>query len=919
MRLFTNCIVFFCITTIFLISCADKKSHPGKVATSPSKLIEQFNRYDSLYKIYDKTRDITALKKAGHIADSILSISEILSDSGLQKKYLALLLNRAADLNDLKKFIQSRELFEKYTSLYAQFKISKPRLLAYAQTTLANIYTQYGEYNKSVLLLKGSISNYQNLKDTEAIFSSSINYSISLKELTRYTEAAKTLQQIFPFRITSPRRKANALVELADIQVRQKKNTEPYILIQQAKQILLGIPNDMSITETYAQLYRIEGDLEIANNNPQKALFAYHQSLDSAKKSSAQNLRDREIGKTYIAIGKALEQLHLSDSALTFYNKALYTVVDVDTVNKFSLPQAKDIYAENTIAEALYARANCITNRGMQNIMELQNAVSCYQLAFATESKLLNAFSYDESRLYMVNQTRMQTEKAIGICYQLYSKTKEVRWANAAFLFAEHNKAFVLEESVRRNTAAALFLQNDSSYKKMQELQSNLALTEIELGKQHFAAAPDSTLLQSLNTTKQKAEEELLAAENNIRIKNPQYNNWLNDDSEFSAEDIINKTIGNNTGMVEYFSGDSSMYVFSAAKNKPLAFYKLADSIKNTAADFLHFFANQNLILNNPVQYAAVANTLYQSLLAQCLLAGCSSLLIIPDGFISYIPFDALLTGSTSSTNIAAFPFLIKQQEIYYAFSCKTLLAQAQIKNNTDDNTLAAFAPVFSGKERGLATLVHSNEELDAIKQWYPQGKFFNGNAATLKQFDDNCNSAAIIHLATHASPGNDTLPARVELYDSSVYINSIYTKKINATLVVLSGCETGTGLLNKSEGLMSLARGFSYAGTKNVIASLWQTEDNSSATIFKNFYSNLQSNNFSGALRKAKLDLLNNATVAAASPYYWSGYIYIGAPDENAPAQSSAKLKWLAALTNLLIISVYLIFVKRRRKQSIR
>jgi len=118
---------------------------------------------------------------------------------------------------------------------------------------------------------------------------------------------------------------------------------------------------------------------------------------------------------------------------------------------------------------------------------------------------------------------------------------------------------------------------------------------------------------------------------------------------------------------------------------------------------------------------------------------------------------------------------------------------------------------------------------------------------------------------------------------------------------------------------LMSLARGFSYAGTKNVIASLWQTEDNSASAIFKNFYSNLATVNFSAALRKAKLDFLNNTSVSAASPYYWSGYIYIGAPNESLPAPSFNKLKWLAALTSLALITAYFIFIRRRRQQSIR
>lgn len=912
--------LLFIFFLLILYSCNYHKSASADNIADTAKINYWKKNFDTLYDKYWNTNEIGYIQKAVVFGDSLRAFENILlTDTNYRKWYIGALKDNGVALHDLGNFIKSREVFDRYLFLYREYKLDKPASLSYVQLTVANIYSRYGDYKKAVLLLSQCLEYYRKEKNGEHIAAGILNLSVALKQLERYTEAENILQQVFQLPSLSAKRITRACIELADIYVRQNKLSEAGLQIEKAKRLLVTAPGDMGITEAYAGLYNIEGDFQMASNDPQKALAAYQQSLDSAKKSAAQNLRDREIGKIYIAMGKAVEQLHFSDSALIFYSKALYTIINVDTLNKFSLPQPKDIYAEAIITDALYARANCIINRGMQNTAELENAVSCYHLAFATASKLLNAFSYDESRMHLVSETRKQTEKAIGVCYQLYKKTNDVHWANEAFLFAEHNKAFVLEESVRRNTAASLFLQTDSLYEKMQQLQSNLALTEIELGKQHFAATPDSASLQSLNAAKQKTEEELLTAENNIRIKNPQYNNWLNEETTLSAEDVINKTIAGNTSMIEYFSGDSSLYAFSAEKNKAPKFYKVDDTVKNITADFLHFFSNQNMILNNPVQYASVANHLYQSLVGPYLSQGNKIALIIPDGFIAYIPFDALLTSNTTSTNIAAFPFLIKQQEIYYAFSCKTLLAQAQIKINTAGNALLAFAPVFANKERGLSTLSHSNEELDAIKQFYPQGKFFSGNAATLKEFENNSGNASIIHLATHASPGNDSLPARIELYDSSVYINSIYAKKINAKLVVLSGCETGTGTLNKSEGLMSLARGFSYAGTKNVIASLWQTEDNSSAAIFKNFYSNLSNSNFSSALRNSKLAFLNSPSVAAASPYYWSGYIYIGTPGESAAQSSNGKLKWIAVLTSLVLITAWFIFIRRRRQKLLR
>jgi len=908
----------FVIWLAVFYSCNSHKSISIDNIADTAKINYWKKNFDTLYEKYGNTNDLRYAQEAVIFADSLTNFeSHLLNDTNYRQNYIKMLFYYALTLNDLKNNVKSREVFDKYLFFYKEYKFDLPIYLAYTQVTLANIYSRYGDYKKAALLLQQSLKYYAAQQNEENIASNFINLSIPFKELQLYDEAEQILQKIFDLKKIRPKRKAIACIELADSYLRQQKIEEAGGQLEKAKTwaalITFADTDPKDKTGIYSTLYKVEGDWLNANQKPLQALSAYRQSLDSAKIAESNNLRSREIGKTYISMGKALEQLQLYDSSLHYYNRALYCVANIDTLNKFSLPLQKDIYAENTIAEALYARANCIINSGVENTTQLENAVSCFKLAFETESKLLQAFSYDESRLYMLEHTREQTEKAIAVCYYLYQKTKRSRWANEAFLFAEHNKAFVLAESVRRNTAASQFLPNDTLYEKARVMQSNLAWIEIEMRKQQFSPTPDTAFMQSLRVSKQKTEEELLAAENNIRIKNPQYASQVTDKTGLTAEDLLHKTVTAGNRLVEYFTGDSSAYIFSAEKNKPLGFYMLPAAIKKSTAEFLHFFSDRNLILADPAGYAAASNSLYKSILGPYISKGNVPLLIIPDGFIAYIPFDALLTDPVTSTGVASFPFLIKQQETYYAFSCKTLLEQEQYKNTAVENTVTAFAPVFANKERGLAPLLHSNRELDAVKQFYPKGKFYTGNTATLKQFESNCTDAGIIHLATHAGSGNGSAIAGIEFYDSSLYLNRVYSLPLKAKLVVLSGCETGIGTVNRSEGLMSLARAFSYAGTKNVIAGLWQTEDNTSAEIFTNFYSNISDNNFSTALHKAKLAVINNATVTSASPFYWSGYIYIGSPSESLKHTANKNLTLVLLVSGLLLITVYFFYRKKK------
>jgi tetratricopeptide (TPR) repeat protein len=901
------------ILLLLIYSCNNNNIPTSVNVTDTSKIKYWKKNYDTLFQQYRNSGEAVFIQQAGVYADSLLQIDkQLLSDTNYRKIYTSVLFSHAAGLSVLENFIKSRELFDRYIYLYQEYKLDKPVYLGYAQMTLANIYSRYGDYKKAALLLSQALQYYTSIKDTESTVACIVNLSIPLKELQRYDEATAVLNQIFQFASLSSKRKAKASIEFADIYTRQHKLPEAGIQIQRAKQFLTLMPHARDRTETYTTLLSVEGDWYQANNKPQDAFDAYRRSLDSAD-IIAQNVRDRDIGKLYIAMGRSLEKMKAYDSALQYYNRALYCVANIDTLDKLSLPLQKDLYAENTIAEALYARANCIINSGIESQTYLENAVNSFKLVFETESKLLQAFSYDESRMYMMEQTRKQTEKAIAVCYRLYQKTTNNRWANEAFLFAEHNKAFVLAESIRRNTAASMFLQDDSLHEKIRALQSKLAWIAISMGKQHFSATPDTALIQSLSVTRQKAEEELLAAENNIRIKNPQYASQITGKTDLNADDLLNKTLTTANRFVEYFSGDSTVYIFSGERNKPPGFYILSPGIKKLTTDFLHFFSDRNLILLDPAGYAAAANSLYRSLLGPYITKSNEPLLIIPDGFVAQVPFDALLTGPATSNGIASFPFLIKQQETWYAFSCKTLLEQEQYKNMTVENSVIAFAPVFANKERGLAPLVHSNKELDAIKQFYPQGKFYAANNATLKQFESNCAGAGIIHLATHAGSGSGSAPAGIEFYDSTLYLNRIYSLPLKAKLVVLSGCETGIGIINKAEGVMSLARAFSYAGTKNVIAGLWQTEDNTSAEIFTNFYSNIAGNNFSTALHKAKLSAIANSTTASSSPFYWSGYIYIGSPSEKLQPAVNKNIKWIILLSGLLLIIVYLFSRKKK------
>jgi CHAT domain-containing protein len=138
---------------------------------------------------------------------------------------------------------------------------------------------------------------------------------------------------------------------------------------------------------------------------------------------------------------------------------------------------------------------------------------------------------------------------------------------------------------------------------------------------------------------------------------------------------------------------------------------------------------------------------------------------------------------------------------------------------------------------------------------------------------------------------------------------------QLTGQLAVLSACNTGGGKLERGEGIISLARGFFYAGIPSVVMTLWEIEDHSSADLMGLFYKNLKAGYPNDiALQMAKVSYLEKAGKLLSHPYFWAGYVNIGKTD---PIRfgSGWQLKntiYLGIATLLLILLTFL-FINRR------
>jgi len=153
--------------------------------------------------------------------------------------------------------------------------------------------------------------------------------------------------------------------------------------------------------------------------------------------------------------------------------------------------------------------------------------------------------------------------------------------------------------------------------------------------------------------------------------------------------------------------------------------------------------------------------------------------------------------------------------------------------------------------------------EADAIRRLYPEAAVFVKSEGTEEKIKALAPNYDVLHFATHAELKEDDPLSSAVLFhkqgkeDGRLEVREIFGMDLNASLVVLSGCETALGKLSSGDELVGLTRAFIYAGTPSVVASLWKVDDRSTAHLMSAFYKHLSTRSKAAALRQAHLEMI--------------------------------------------------------------
>jgi len=494
-------------------------------------------------------------------------------------------------------------------------------------------------------------------------------------------------------------------------------------------------------------------------------------------------------------------------------------------------------------------------------------------------------------------------ENAIEICLALHKATDKEDYKHKAFFYAEKSRSLSLLESLQDAKASKMSGLPDDLLKKAKTLDLEISDLEQLIFQLEQRKKKDQARIDELKKERFAKLEERKAFFEQLEQDYPKYYEMKYGVS-FADVKQVREMLAPEQAMLEYFVGDSSVYVFKITQQEfevvdlgpmPNLLEQVSDFRNSISGYFLKSSdRNEQIYVKYAKDYVENAYALYQQLLAPVGTLP-KRLLIVPAGPLGNMPFEPLLTKAAEDPKLFnQHDYLIKTHIPSYCYSATLLREMRNRQHKKVSGTYLGFAPEFGesavsvvrGKRYKLSPLVFNAPEIEGISELLGGGTIYKGKEAIEERFKAEGANYSIVHFATHGMANDEhpdfSLLAFTEIKDSVenefLYIRDLYNMELNADLVVLSACETGVGKLHRAEGVISLARGFSYAGAKSIFTTLWSVNDQATYKIVEGFYKNLQAGKPKDeALQLAKLDFIERGQATTAHPFLWSPYIMVG------------------------------------------
>lgn len=428
----------------------------------------------------------------------------------------------------------------------------------------------------------------------------------------------------------------------------------------------------------------------------------------------------------------------------------------------------------------------------------------------------------------------------------------------ALFKHGQYDKAFeYVERAKARALVDMLAAKKDFALKggAEQEIRTALAMNE---------TAEDEAIIQDISIDKNKTRSIQIKTREDLKAKAPELASLVTVTSQPVAE--LQAMIPREEILIEYYYRDKDMYAFILSGGTLRAIKLEGEGLTEDIQAFRKLIET-----HASTQFFDMSGKLYKRIFQPMESALTKkNLMIVSHGALHYLPINALRDGKG---------YLIDRYSIRMMPSASAMKYLGEKKAARKEGVLIFGNPDLGDPKHDLEYAHREAQEIAGIR---PNSKVLVRKEATEDALRKYCNDYRYLHFATHGqfSPETPLKSALLLAPDAKsngmLTVDKLYSLNLDADLVTLSACETGLSKIANGDDLVGLTRGFLYAGSSSIVASLWKVDDLATLQLMTRFYTELNHTNKREALRKAQLETKKKYP----HPYYWAAFQLTGSAD---------------------------------------
>jgi CHAT domain-containing protein/Tfp pilus assembly protein PilF len=511
-----------------------------------------------------------------------------------------------------------------------------------------------------------------------------------------------------------------------------------------------------------------------------------------------------------------------------------------------------------TVWQACYHSGRMYEKMGQED-----KAIESYRAAISVIEAIRGNMTLNEFRSIYIESKRDVYDRLINI---LIKKGKNIE----AFKYSEQARArafydILANKKIEFRGSMADDLVSLEQEKRIEIQKLSRLLQKENTGQEDSAGSRTANILQIRNTLMQ-AQTEYEELIQKIKLRNPAYAEMVTIQPVTLSE--LQAHLDNKTAVLTYWMSSNELILWLITRSD-LRLRRV--SVTTGRLTGMVEKARRSIQSSSVKEYTNDLSELYKSLIepVENDLEPFSNLVIVPNGPLHFIPFQALMNSRGA--------YLVERFNLLYSPSASVYVISGERMIKTGSRFMGmALADVNVGNYTGLPG---TEDELRKILPLFPDNISAFGNNCTETFVKKNAGNFNFIHCATHG-----TYNYRQPLYscllfpqsdedDGNLNVYEVFELNLNAKLVTLSACETGLGNLNQGDEIIGLSRAFLFAGSAAVLVSLWSVADYPTALLMANFYSYLHGHNIQEALTLAQRDVIK----VYKQPLYWSPFILVG------------------------------------------